>query len=92
MADAVVGVGVGSEATLVIENSGATPIRLEEGQILGHLHPVTVIEDPAQEGPEKDSDLPVATIQRDDWGKRRSKLLAALAIGETESLQKSWRS
>ena len=83
MADAVVGVGVGGEATLVIKNTGAAAIRLEEGQVLGHLLPVIVIKDNTQEEPEKDSDLPVAMIHREDQGESRSKLLAALAIGET---------
>ena len=75
---------VGGEATLVIENPGVALIRLEEGQVLGHLHPVMLIKDPAQEGPEKDSDPLVAMIQREDRGERTSKLLTALAIAETE--------
>ena len=92
MADAVVRVGVGCEAILVIENPVAAPIWLEEGQILGYLHPVTLIKDPAQEGPEKDSDPPVAMIQREDQGERRSKLLTAWPLERLMSLQKSWRS
>ena len=69
---------------LVIENPVAAPIWLDEGQILGYLHPVTLIKDPAQEGPEKDSDPLVAMIQREDRGEGMSKLLATLAIGETD--------
>ena len=82
--DAVVGVGVGGEATLVIEKPGTAPIWQGEGQVLGHLYPVTVIKDPAQEGSDKDSNMLVAMIQREELGERRSKLLAVLAIGETD--------
>ena len=43
MANAVVGVGVGGESTLVVSNPGVAPVRMEEGQVLGQLHPVTLI-------------------------------------------------
>ena len=44
MADAVVGIGAGGEATLVIANHGAAPVQLPVGEILGRLHPAKIVD------------------------------------------------
>ena len=66
MANAVVEVGIGGGTTLIIENTGSTPIHLEEEYVLSHLYPVTMIENLAEGEQEKDSDPLVAVIQRED--------------------------
>ena len=45
MADAVVGVDDGKGMTLLITNHGTEPVRLESGEVLGSLHPATLVED-----------------------------------------------
>ena len=37
MADVMVGIGAGGEATLVIANHGAAPVQLPVGEIMGRL-------------------------------------------------------
>ena len=48
MADAVVGFGVGGEVTLVMENHGTSPVQLPEGELLGSLHPATIVDKHSQ--------------------------------------------
>ena len=43
MADVMVGIGAGGEATLVIANHGAAPVQLPVGEIMGRLHPATIV-------------------------------------------------
>ena len=90
MADAVVGISEVGRATLVISNPGTAPVCLEEGQVLGQLHPVILMEDPgtkeatAPAAREKEPDPQVAIIRRENQEGRRSELLAALACGDAE--------
>ena len=77
MADTVVGVGVGGEVALVIANHGPAPVHLPEEEVLGRLHPVTVVMDPMSipdnsaqastpgEESKEESGTQMATVQRE---------------------------
>ena len=47
MADAVVGFGVGGEVMLVMESHGTSPVQMP-GELLGSLHPATIMDKPSQ--------------------------------------------
>ena len=66
--------------TLVVSNQGSEPVHLDEGEPLGALHPVRMIEQLA----ESDSDGIVSATQAEDREERKKKLFAALAVESIE--------
>ena len=82
--DASVGVGDRGETTLVIANSGALPVLLEEGDLMGQLHGCELI----RPGPALDTPEPkiVATVQSKPVGDRQrvERLQAELKLTSLE--------
>ena len=89
MVDAVVHTGEDQGIKLVIMNRGMEPVKLESGEVLGSLHPASLLEreeDPLYEGPEGPGSGPcVAALQEErDREERLSALMQALSLDKVE--------
>lgn len=86
MTDAVVGVGVGGQVTLVITKQGLGTVYLDEGETLGRMQPVTLVES-SETTRALDHDLEinthVAAIEAEEK-EREERLLVALSFDCTE--------
>ena len=79
MADALVGFGDSTEATLVIANTSVEPVLLEKGDIVGSLQQCTLV--PPSDGEDSDGQHSgESTVGAADCEQRMKKLLDLLGL------------